>query len=70
MIQEKSLKLIKFLKRDLILKTENLQPKLQTFVKFKQIIPSALAFLVMKIKRNIQSMFQNNAVMKKMWTYY
>ena len=36
----------------------------------KKKIPSALAFLVMKIRKNIQFMYQKNVVKKYMLTYY
>ena len=36
----------------------------------KKRVPLALAFLVMKIRRIIQSMYQNNIVNKNMLTYY
>ena len=36
----------------------------------KQKFLSALAFLVMKIKKNIQSMYQKNGANKNMLTYY
>ena len=36
----------------------------------KKIIPLELVFFAIKIKRNIQSMYQNNAVKKNMLTYY
>ena len=35
----------------LILKTQNFQPKLETFTKLKKGIPSALVFWVIKIKK-------------------
>ena len=37
------------------------QSKLETFRKLKKRIPSALVFLVMKIRKNIQFMYQKNA---------
>ena len=38
--------------------------------KKKKRVPLALAFLVMKIRGIIQSMYQNNIVNKNMLTYY
>ena len=70
MIQEELQKLAKILQRDLILKLENFQSKLEAFTKLKIRISSALAFLFMQIKKNIQSMYQNNVVKKNMLTYY
>ena len=67
------LKLIKTLQRYLILKTKNVQSKLEIFTQLqlqKESIPSALAFLVMKTRKNIQSMYQNNVVQKNILTYY
>ena len=69
-IQKESQKLIKILQRDLILTTENFQSKLETFIKQKKRIPSILVFLAMKIKKNIQSMYQNNTLKEKVSTYY
>ena len=59
------MKLIKNLPKGLILKTLIFQSKLKTFTKSKTRIPSALVFLVMKIKKNIQSVYQKNIVKKK-----
>ena len=70
MVQEELQKLTKILQRDLILKLENFQSKLEAFTKLKIRISSALAFLFMQIKKNIQSMYQNNVVKKNMLTYY
>ena len=70
MIQEELQKLAKILQRDLILKLENFQSKLEAFTKLKIRISAALAFLLMQIKKNIQSMYQNNVVKKNMLTYY
>ena len=36
----------------------------------KKRFPLALAFLVMKIRKNIQSMYQKNVTKKNMLTYY
>ena len=36
----------------------------------KKRFPLALAFLVMKIRKNIQSMYQKNVAKKNMLTYY
>ena len=69
-IRKESQKLIKILQRDLILTTENFQSKLETFIKQKKRIPSILVFLAMKIKKNIQSMYQNNTLKEKVSTYY
>ena len=63
-------KLIQILLKRLILRTYIFLSKLETFTKSKKRIPSALAFLVMKIKKNIQSMYQKNVVKKNMLTYY
>ena len=52
------------MQRDLVLKILNSQSKLETFTKLKKSIPSALEFLAMKIKKKIQSMYQNNVVKK------
>ena len=58
------MKLIKNLPKGLILKTLIFQSKLKTFTKSKTRILSALVFLVMKIKKNIQSVYQKNIVKK------
>ena len=58
-IEEEWQKLRKILQKDLILKTLNLQSEIHT--KLKKRVLSTLVFLVMKIKKNIQSMYQ------KMW---
>ena len=42
----------------------------ETFTKSKTRIPSTLAFLVMKIRKNIQSMYQKNVANKNILTYY
>ena len=52
--------LIKIFLRSLILKTQNVQLKLETFTKLKKRILSALLFLVMKIRKNIQPIYQKN----------
>ena len=70
MIQKELQKLTKILQRDLILKLENFQSKLEAFSKLKIRISSTLAFLFMQIKKNFQSMYQNNVVKKNMLTYY
>ena len=44
--------------------------KIRDITKSKKRISSALAFLVMKVRKNIQSMYQNNVVKKNMLTYY
>ena len=44
--------------------------KIKDIHKIKKRFPLALAFLVMKIKKNIQYMYQNNVVKKNMLTYY
>ena len=59
------MKLIKNLPKGLILKTLIFQSKLKTFTKSKTRIPSALVFLVMKIKKHVQSVYQKNIVKKK-----
>ena len=59
----------KILQKDLILKTQNFQSKLETLTKVKKRILSTLAFLVIKIKNNIQSMCQKNAVKKMLIRY-
>ena len=49
----------------MILKTSNFQSKWETSRKSKKSIALALAFLVMKITKNIQSMYQKYVVKKK-----
>ena len=44
--------------------------KIRDIHKIEKIIPSAIAFLVMKIRKNIQSMYQKNVAKKNMLTYY
>ena len=44
--------------------------KTRDIQKVEKRIPAVLAFLVMKIRKNIQSMYQNNVVKKNMLTYY
>ena len=45
------------------------ESKLETFTILKKRIPLGLVFLVMKIKKNIQSMYQKNVVKKNMLIY-
>ena len=52
------------------MKKQNFQLKLDTFTKLKERILSPLAFLVMKAKKNIQSMYQKNVMKKNMLIYY
>ena len=68
--REEPQKLIRNLQKDLILKRENFQSKLEKFIKLKKRVPLALAFLFMKIRKNIQSMNQKNVTKKNMLTYY
>ena len=63
--QQELLKLTKILPKGSILKTQDFQSKLETFTSLKKTITSALAFLVMKIRKNIQSMYQKNVAKKK-----
>ena len=44
--------------------------KVRDIHKIEKRIPSALVFLVMKIKKNIQSMYQENVVKENMLIYY
>ena len=44
--------------------------KIKTFTKLKKRIPLVLMFLAMKIKKNIQSMYQKNVVKKNIMIYY
>ena len=44
--------------------------KTRTFTKLRKRIKLALAFLVMKTKQNIQSMYQKNAVKINLLIYY
>ena len=44
--------------------------KIRDIHKIEKIIPSAIAFLVMKIRKNIQSMYQKNVAKKNILTYY
>ena len=44
--------------------------KIRNLTKSKQIIPSELVFLMMKKRKNIQSMSPENNAKKKMLTYY
>ena len=57
-IEEEWQKLTKILQKDLILKTLNFQSKLEMHTKLKKRVLSTLVFLVMKIKKNIQSIYQ------------
>ena len=41
----------------LVLNTQNFQSKLETFTNSEKRIPLALAFLVMEIRKNVQSMY-------------
>ena len=61
-IQQEFQKLTKILLKNLTLKTQNFQSKLETFTKQKK-IPLAV-LLAMKIKKNIQSMYQINVSRK------
>ena len=44
--------------------------KIEALIKLKKRIPSALVFLIMKIKKNIQCMYRKNVVKKSMLIYY
>ena len=44
--------------------------KIETFEKLEKVIPSALVFLVIKIRKSIQFMYQKNAVKKNMLICY
>ena len=44
--------------------------KIRDIHKIEKKIPSALVFLDMKIKKNTQSMYQNNVAKKKLLNYY
>ena len=44
--------------------------KIRDTYKIEKRILSPLAFLVLKTKKNIQSMYQNNVVKKNLLTYY
>ena len=57
-IREELEKLQKILQEKLILKISNFQSKLEIFTRLKKRIASALVFLVMKIRKNIQSICQ------------
>ena len=54
----------KYLTKMLDFKDKKILVKIRGLHKIRKRIPSALALLVMKLKKNIQSMYQNN-VMKK-----
>ena len=56
-IQQELQNLIKILQKDFILKTQNIQQKLKTFTKLKKRNPSALIFLLIKLRKYIQSMY-------------
>ena len=49
----------------MLLKTKKFQPKLETLTKLTKRISSALEFLVMKIKKNIQSIYQKKCCEEK-----
>ena len=51
--------------KSLNLKTYNFHSKLETFTKLKKRIPSLLVFLVMKIKKSIQSMYKKKCCEEK-----
>ena len=68
-IQQEIQKLTEILLKSLILKHKieiKFQEKLETFTKSKKRNLSTLVFLVMKIRKNIQFMYQKNAVKKSM----
>ena len=68
-IQQEIQKLTEILLKSLILKHKieiKFQQKLETFTKSKKRNLSTLVFLVMKIRKNIQFMYQKNAVKKSM----
>ena len=44
--------------------------KVRDIHKIEKTIPLTLLFLVMKIRKNIQSMYQKNIVKKSMFIYY
>ena len=52
------------------LKDTHFPGKIRDITKSKTRILSALAFLVMKIKKNIQSMYQKNVPKKYILSYY
>ena len=55
---------------ELDLKTQNVQSKLEIFTKLKKRrILSSLVFLIMKTKKNIQTMYQK-ILLKNMLLYY
>ena len=68
-IQQEIQKLTEILLKSLILKHKieiKFKEKLETFTKSKKRNLSTLVFLVMKIRKNIQFMYQKNAVKKSM----
>ena len=48
----------------------NLSSKLEIYTKSKRIIPSALVFLVIKIRKDIQFMYQKNVVKQNILICY
>ena len=70
-IQEKLQKLTKILQKDLILQTWNSQSKIRETRKVeKKGILSPFVFLVMKLRKNLKSMYQKSVAKKIMLIYY
>ena len=69
-IQKELQKMSNIFHKDLILKPQSFQSTLETFTKFKERIPWALARLVMKIRKNIQFMYEKNVGNIKLLIYY
>ena len=60
----------KYFAKGIDFKDKNFPVKIRDIHKIEKGIPSVLMFLATKIKKNIQSMYQKNFVMKHMLTYY